>query len=422
MFWKIRVIDAPKILSTLTFSIDSLFRTPLFIFIMKSRISTLANAICFIGLLFIIGVSFSCNNTVSAAENELEARYDTIFDVRGPVKSVTYSITNNFDNYYLNYFVSRVEFTSRGHRWNIIGNKNNTEVEYFEMSDGELCINFIPDKEEELIGIIDYSLDSITQKLKSRIIQCAPEFDGCELTYFYDGEQLSNIRLTDFVFDPYKNDFNSIETLFSVKDSKIDEYGNWTMRELVNGKKVVTISRTIDYYTEKQIIETPKTFEGDSIKDYEVVGDFNGDGKMEKAWVKGVDDMDITTSFINLKMEFSDTCIEPVQLDEGLGYSLFNVGDINGDGCDDIGMIPWKMTSMWTTFHVWGSKKGANWKELVSFTIRGELLGDDRGEGFIPIMRKENGDVEICEALYGTNDEPNYLLYYYKIKKVNIKN
>ena len=96
---------------------------------MKSRVSTLANAICFIGFLLIISIFFSCNNTVSAAINELEARYDTIFDVRGPVKSVTYSISNNFENYYLDYFVSRVEFTPRGHRWNIIGNKNKTEVE-----------------------------------------------------------------------------------------------------------------------------------------------------------------------------------------------------------------------------------------------------------------------------------------------------
>ncbi len=388
---------------------------------MKSKVSTLANAICFIGFLLIISIFFSCNNTVLAAVNELEARYDTIFDVRGPVKSVTYSISNNFDNYYLDYFVSRVEFTPRGHRWNIIGNKNKTEVEYFEMCDGALCINFIPDKEEELNGTIVYSLDSITQKLKSRIIQCAPEYDGCELTYNYEGERLSSIKLTDFVYDTYINDFKSTETLFSIKDSKIDEYENWTIRELVNGKKVITISRSIEYYTEKQIIENPQTFEGDSIKDYEVVGDFNGDGKMEKAWVKGVNDMDITTSFINLKMEFSDTSIKSVQLGEGLGYTLFNVGDINGDGCDDIGMIPWKMASMWTIFHVWGSKKGADWKELVSFTIRGELLGDDRGEGFIPIMRKENGDVEICETLEGSNDEPNCPLYYYKIKKVNIK-
>ena len=28
-------------------------------------------------------------------------------------------------------------------------------------------------------------------------------------------------------------------SLMNNKDSKIDEYGNWTMRELVNGKKVV---------------------------------------------------------------------------------------------------------------------------------------------------------------------------------------
>ena len=384
---------------------------------MKYSAST--KSVSITGLLFAVGILLSCHNLASATTNEMADRCDTIFDVKGPVKSITYTVTNNFDDFSLGYYASRVEYTPQGHRWNIIGNEN-LDVNFFQMDESGMAINIVPDKLEGMDGNIVYTLDTLTRQLKTRVIQCAPEYDGCELAYSYVGDKLSKVKLTDFTYNMGKNGFDTHETVFTVNDGKLDEYGNWTTRELVSNKKTITISRAIDYYSKEQIPERYTMFEGNPIHEYETVGDFNGDGKIEKAWVKGIDDYDDMSSPIQLKIEFSDSSIQPVSLGEGLGFSLYNVGDINGDGCDDIGMTPWKMTSAWTDFRVWGSHKGNDWNLLTSFTIRDELMDYDRGEDFTPIQRKDDGTVEVCEALSGSIDESENLLYYYKVKKITL--
>lgn len=345
----------------------------------------------------------SCNASVaSATENKTVPRYDAVFDVKGPVKSVEYSVTRNFNELEWPDYVARVEYTPQGYRWNIIAN-DYQEIKYFEPAEngGLNVIYYIGDG-----GSTDkftYVIDPLKNRLKS--------FDG--LKYIYENNVLSKVQFT----------FNN-KPIFKVKDSGTDAHGNWTIRELTNGSKKITIKRKIDYYTESQIPKVNTSFDGKKLKEYEIVGDFNGDGKLEKAWVKGVENFyeDDNTPAINLRLEFSDSNIKPVQLGKGFGFSLYNVGDINGDGCDDIGMTPWTMSSAWITYHVLGSTKGVSWKQLTSFTIREELLDYDRGEGFIPIMRKDNGDVEICEAHEGDDsEEDDFVLYYYQVRTVNIK-
>lgn len=45
----------------------------------------------------------------------------------------------------------------------------------------------------------------------------------------------------------------------------------------------ITINQSIDYYSLEEIPVDCEVFEGDSLEWNEIVGDFNGEGKLEKA-------------------------------------------------------------------------------------------------------------------------------------------
>ena len=109
-----------------------------------------------------------------------------MFDVHGPVKSVTFTVSSNQNLWQLDYIVSKVEYLPRGNKWNIKGNQN-YELNYFQRDENH---NFICDfiDEEDLNVSIIYPFNPKTHRYDERTIQVAPEYDGCDLLYIYNCE------------------------------------------------------------------------------------------------------------------------------------------------------------------------------------------------------------------------------------------
>lgn len=92
-----------------------------------------------------------------------------------------------------------------------------------------------------------------------------------------------------------------------------------------------------------------------------VEGDFNGDGKREFMSLEipklGEDDMSCVGN-CESTIVFSDKTIPTIKVDNCIFGSLVNEGDLNGNGSDEIGLLPGWFTSCWHTYLVWTFKKG----------------------------------------------------------------
>ncbi len=146
---------------------------------------------------------------------------------------------------------------------------------------------------------------------------------------------------------------------------------------------------------------------------FEIVGDFNGDGKLEKLkehYVSGVSRQETNKSYENLNgMEFLQALVfqkKPISylLDDnrtvdtlfattqgvhiGLSYAK-NEGDLNGDKTDELSyVVEWVQESNLNTWHVVTFKNG-KWIELLSFDIWDWQLNELRqGESLLKKVGK----------------------------------
>jgi hypothetical protein len=95
-------------------------------------------------------------------------------------------------------------------------------------------------------------------------------------------------------------------------------------------------------------------------------GDFNGDGRTEYAYLiapETNDDMDCNGA-CDCVIRFSDTTIPAIKIRNCIGGLPDNLGDLNGDGADDIGLLPSWFTSCWAEYYTWTLKPG-QWTHLV---------------------------------------------------------
>ena len=99
-----------------------------------------------------------------------------------------------------------------------------------------------------------------------------------------------------------------------------------------------------------------------------IKGDFNGDGKTEHAWIirpKLNKDETGCIGPCEARINFSDPQIKPIILAKSIGGTLTNLGDLNNDGKDDIGLVPDWFTSCWRSYITYTLKNGS-WKYLVA--------------------------------------------------------
>lgn len=95
-----------------------------------------------------------------------------------------------------------------------------------------------------------------------------------------------------------------------------------------------------------------------------VLGDYDGNGKKEYAYVKVKDCDDDCSGKCETTVFFSDKNIKPFIISPAKGGSLFNLKDLNNDGKDDLGFYPDWCTSCWHPFYVY-TLTGQSWKPLV---------------------------------------------------------
>lgn len=95
-------------------------------------------------------------------------------------------------------------------------------------------------------------------------------------------------------------------------------------------------------------------YRSDIPNDY-IIGDFDGDGQLEKAWVvrPSIIDPDMMECedgcFVTIR--FSDVSIPDIKAN-GIGGTLKNLGDLNGDGLDELGMERWWFQSCWQPYYI----------------------------------------------------------------------
>lgn len=123
-----------------------------------------------------------------------------------------------------------------------------------------------------------------------------------------------------------------------------------------NTKSKQPLSKKSDLVARKNLakakdIKVPK----DAVK-----GDFNGDGVPDYAWLVPptesacADCSGTCTSYI----KFSDTAIPSIKIKMCIGGDPTNLGDLNKNGADEIGLLPDWCTSCWRAYNVYTLKNG----------------------------------------------------------------
>ncbi|MFN5415595.1 MAG: hypothetical protein ACK5B9_00960 [Flavobacteriia bacterium] len=148
-------------------------------------------------------------------------------------------------------------------------------------------------------------------------------------------------------------------------------------------------------------------------------GDFNGDGKKETFTLikPAFPSEDMVENFgeckgeCNCKIVFSDQSMAPIEINMCIGGTPVNKGDLDGDGKDEIGILPDWWTSCWRSYFVYTYKNG-NWDYLVA-PISTHCTQWDNDFGFIQKHPSKKGYVIIEMSSWENED--------IKVKKKTIK-
>jgi hypothetical protein len=138
----------------------------------------------------------------------------------------------------------------------------------------------------------------------------------------------------------------------TVKQVTTDYPSYLIFRKIDGDWKIITEG---DLVTDKNLAKT-KTVK---IPEDAIKGDFNGDGVFEYAWLvppkideEGMECVGDCISYI----KFSETTIPPIKINDCISGRPDNLGDLNNDGKDEIGLLPGWFTSCWRAYYVWTLK------------------------------------------------------------------
>jgi hypothetical protein len=104
----------------------------------------------------------------------------------------------------------------------------------------------------------------------------------------------------------------------------------------------------------------------DTVLKEAVRGDFDGDGHAEYVWLAApevTDEMECKggcTSYLR----FSEAALPAIEQLNCIGGQPENLGDLNGNGGDEIGLLPEWFTSCWADYYVFTYRAG-KWERLV---------------------------------------------------------
>ena len=145
-------------------------------------------------------------------------------------------------------------------------------------------------------------------------------------------------------------------------------------------------------------------------------GDFNGDSTQEKMWLQLEKPNGTLESWSTI--HFSDKNIPILPVMSCIGGIPHNEGDLDGDGADEISLIPWWYSSRFTGFRVFSLKNG-RWFSLIPsiYCTRDENDDPDFYEKMV-----EKGDSSfVWIREWNTNNEVTREFYVRKKRKIWLK-
>ncbi len=122
-----------------------------------------------------------------------------------------------------------------------------------------------------------------------------------------------------------------------------------TWQIVIEGDKVTDQNRA------KKANEVPTPTKEDSVK-----GDFNGDGKLETAWLVPPEilENDSCPGGCNSLIKFSDPSIPPITVERCIGGHPDNLGDLNKNGTDELGISTEWFQGCWNSYNPYTLKNG----------------------------------------------------------------
>lgn len=170
----------------------------------------------------------------------------------------------------------------------------------------------------------------------------------------------------DKVYDPL--DSNQVTCKFIkrvVFKGKTTDYPSYlVLQKTIEQWKIIQES---DLVTDKNLSKKSNS----KVPKDAVKGDFDGDGKTEYAWLippnMSADDnscVGACTGYI----VFSNKRLNRITVNDCIGGSPDNLGDLNQDGKDEIGILPSWFTSCWRGYYVWSFGKNGWYQPVEPIT------------------------------------------------------
>ncbi len=143
-------------------------------------------------------------------------------------------------------------------------------------------------------------------------------------------------------------------------NGKVTQYQSYLYLNNIGGR--LKIVREGDCQTDTNIAKRSAKI---SIPKNCIEGDFDGDGKTEKAWLELMD-YENGSAYIC----FGKSSIPKIKVSTYQETIPGNLSDLNGDGADEIGFISCGAGSAWTSYYVYSFMNGKWCKAIDSFSIR----------------------------------------------------